>query len=157
MADDLPAAVARILAELGGMPGALLPVLHAIQRELGHIPEAAIPQVARGLNLSRAEVHGVIGFYHHFRREPPGRHVLRLCQAEACQAAGGEALAAQAKRTLGCGFHETSDDGAVSLEPVYCLGHCAAAPALMIDANDARARVAPDDLADLLARLRDEP
>jgi formate dehydrogenase subunit gamma len=131
-------------------------VLHAIQREFGHVPDAAVPRVADGLNLSRAEVHGVIGFYHHFRREPPGRHLLRLCRAEACQAAGGEALAEQAKRTLGCGFHETSADGAISLEPVYCLGHCAAAPALMIDADEPRARVAAEDLADLLARLRDE-
>lgn len=156
MAEDLATAVDRILAELGGMPGALLPVLHAIQREFGHVPDAAVPRVAEGLNLSRAEVHGVIGFYHYFRRQPPGRHLLRLCRAEACQAAGGGALAEQAIATLGCGFHGTSADGAISLEPVFCLGHCAAAPALMIDADEPRARVAPEELAALLARLREE-
>jgi formate dehydrogenase subunit gamma len=113
--------------------GAALPILHALQEAFGHVPEAAVTMVAQALNLSRAEVHGVVTFYHDFRREPPGRHVLKLCRAEACQAAGGDALAARARARLGVAIGETSPDRWVTLEPVYCLGLCATAPAAMLD------------------------
>lgn len=124
--------VEAAIARCRGMVGALLPALHAIQDELGYIPDAAIAQLADALNLSRAEVHGTISFYHDFRTTPPGRHVLRVCRAEACQAMGGDALAAHVQATLGCGFHETGR-GEVTLEEVFCLGNCACAPAVMID------------------------
>ncbi|MBP0623834.1 formate dehydrogenase subunit gamma [Cupriavidus consociatus] len=126
------AAIDAIVAARQDMPGALLPILHEIQDTQGHIPDAAVPVIARALNLSRAEVHGVITFYHHFRQQPAGRHVIQVCRAEACQAVGAEALADHAKRALGCGFHETTADGAVTLEPVYCLGQCACGPAVMV-------------------------
>jgi len=126
------AAIDAIVAARQDMPGALLPILHEIQDTQGHIPEAAVPVIARALNLSRAEVHGVITFYHHFRQQPAGRHVIQVCRAEACQAVGAEALAEHATRALGCGFHETTADGAVTLEPVYCLGQCACGPAVMV-------------------------
>lgn len=113
--------------------GALLPILIALQETFGCIPEAAEPIVADALNLTRAEVHGVVTFYHDFRREPPGRHVLKLCRAEACQAAGGDALAQRAQARLGIAFDSTSADGRVTLVPVYCLGLCATAPSAMLD------------------------
>ena len=122
-----------IVARLGQQPGPLLLVLHAIQDELGFIPSDAIPLVAQGLNLSRAEVHGVVTFYHYFREQPAGRHVVQLCRAEACQAMGANNLAQHAKRRLGADFHATSPDGEVTLEAVYCLGNCARAPAMLVD------------------------
>ncbi|WP_354685981.1 formate dehydrogenase subunit gamma [Cupriavidus necator] len=125
-------AIAAIVAARQHMPGALLPILHEIQDTQGYIPDDAVPVIARALNLSRAEVHGVITFYHHFRQQPAGRHVVQVCRAEACQAVGAEALAEHAQRALGCGFHETSGDGQVTLEPVYCLGQCACGPAVMV-------------------------
>jgi len=124
--------VARIVATRRDMPGALLPILHDIQDSQGFIPADAVPVIARALNLSRAEVHGVITFYHHFREQPAGRHVVQICRAEACQSVGGEALAAHARKTLGCDFHETTADGQFTLEPVYCLGQCACGPAMTI-------------------------
>jgi formate dehydrogenase subunit gamma len=125
--------VLRIVEELKGRPGPLLEVLHAIQVALGYVPEGAVPLVARGLNLSRAEVHGVVTFYHYFRRTPPGKHVVNLCRAEACKSLGADELAEHAKRSLGVDFHETTRDGEFSLEPVYCLGNCACSPAAMVD------------------------
>jgi formate dehydrogenase subunit gamma len=125
--------VRRIVADLKGRPGPLLEVLHAIQAALGFVPEGAVPLVAEGLNLSRAEVHGVVTFYHYFRRTPPGKHVLSLCRAESCQAMGADGLAEHAKRRLGVDFHETTEDGEFSLEPIYCLGNCACSPAAMVD------------------------
>jgi len=122
-----------IIAAHAGMPGALLPILHAIQARLGHVPDAAVPLIASALNLSRAEVHGVVSFYHHFRRTPPGRHVVQFCRAEACQARGAAQLEAHVLRSLDCTWHDTTADGAVTLEPVYCLGNCACGPSLMID------------------------
>lgn len=113
--------------------GPLLPILHEVQAEFGYIPENAARIIGRVLNLSRAEVHGVISFYHDFRREPAGRHVLKVCRAEACQAAGGRAMAEMLQARLGIEFGETSADGSVTLEPVYCLGLCAVAPAVMLD------------------------
>jgi formate dehydrogenase subunit gamma len=125
--------IGEALAAHGHLPGGLLQVLHGIADRLGYIPSEAIDQVAAALNLSRAEVYGVVTFYHDFRSEPPGKHVLKLCRAEACQAMGSERLAEQLERRLGCEFKSTSSDGAVTLEPVYCLGNCAAAPALLLD------------------------
>ena len=126
-------AIEKALAEHETRPGALLPILHAIQDAIGYVSIEAIPRIATALNLSRAEVHGVITFYHHFRTSPPGRHVVQLCRAEACQSMGSAALAEEIKAQLGIDFHQTSADGAVSLEPVYCLGNCACSPAVMID------------------------
>jgi formate dehydrogenase subunit gamma len=132
------------------VPGGLLPALHAVQDALGHVPDEAVPVLALALNRSRAEVHGVLTFYRHFRRLPPGRRVVQVCQAEACQACGAEALLAQAEQLLGCRPHETRADGAVTLEPVYCLGLCASAPAVQIDERQ-HARMTPARLAQLLA------
>jgi formate dehydrogenase subunit gamma len=143
-------AVRRVLARLRSQPGPLLEVLHGIQDELGYIPPAAVPLIAEELNLSRAEVHGVITFYHHFRSKPAGRHTLQVCRAESCQAVGGEALAAHARQRLGVQFHETTRDGSFSLEPVYCLGNCACSPAVMVD-GDVYGRVTPDRLDEILA------
>jgi formate dehydrogenase subunit gamma len=115
------------------MPGALLPLLHAIQDDLGFVPEIAYPLISKGLSLSVAEVHGVVTFYHHFRSHKPGRHILQVCCAESCQALGSEALENHIKNKLGVEFHETTSDGAITLEPIYCLGNCACSPAVMID------------------------
>lgn len=131
-------------------PGPLLPVLHAIQDQLGFIPESAVPIIARVLNLSRAEVHGVISFYHLFRTSPPGKRTLYLCRAEACQSMGARALEAHAKQSLGVDFHGTSPDGRYSLEPIYCLGNCACSPAVMID-DAVYGKVTPERLDKLLA------
>ena len=132
--------------------GPLLLVLHAIQDRLGYIPREAVPVVAHALNLSRAEVHGVITFYHDFRTEPAGRHVVRLCQAEACQSVGSEALAAHARARLGVDFHQTRADGAFTLEPVYCLGGCACSPTMMLDGR-LYGRVTPERFDRLVASL----
>ena len=122
-----------IIAARAGQPGATLPILHDLQAAFGCVPAEAVPLVASALNLTRAEVHGVVTFYHEFRRHKPGRHVLRLCRAEACQAVGADALAAHAKSRLNVDWHETTTDGAVTLEPVFCLGLCAIGPAALLD------------------------
>jgi formate dehydrogenase subunit gamma len=122
-----------LIAEHAGLPGALLPILHALQEHFGYVDPAALPFIAEALNLSRAEVHGVVTFYHDFRQTPPGRHVVRVCRAEACQSMGADRLAAHIKARLGIDFHQTSADGRVTLEPVFCLGDCACSPALMLD------------------------
>jgi formate dehydrogenase subunit gamma len=134
------------------VPGGLLPALHAVQEALGHVPDEAVPVLAQALNLSRAEVHGVVTYYHHFRRTPPGRHVVQVCRAEACQACGGEELLAHAEQALGCKAHGTSADGRVTLEPVYCLGLCASSPAVQIGER-LHARVTPERLDRLLGAL----
>ena len=125
--------VARIIERWISTPGCLLPILHDIQAAMGHVPAGAVGQIARALNQSRAEVHGVISFYHDFRRSPAGRHVLKVCQAESCQAVGSRVLTAGIERLLGCKLGETTADGAITLEAVYCLGNCACSPALMLD------------------------
>ena len=125
--------VADILAAHQGLEGPLLPILHAVQAEFGHVPQSVLPQIARALNLSKAEVHGVVTFYHDFREAPAGRHVLKLCRAEACQAMGADRVAAHVQGALGVDWHETTRDGAVTLEPVFCLGLCACGPAAMMD------------------------
>jgi formate dehydrogenase subunit gamma len=122
-----------IVAAHRDMPGAMLPILHALQEAFGYIDEKAEPIIADVLNFTRAEVHGVVTFYHDFRRKPAGAHTLRLCRAEACQSVGGEALAARAEAALGVASGETTEDGKVTLEAVYCLGLCALAPSAMID------------------------
>jgi formate dehydrogenase subunit gamma len=124
---------AEIIAEHAKQEGATLVVLHALQEAFGYVPEAAVPMVAQALNLSRAEVHGVFTFYPDFRHKPAGRHVLKLCRAEACQAAGGDALAARAEARLGVSLGNTTADDRVTLEPIYCLGLCATAPSAMLD------------------------
>lgn len=125
--------VQKVIAELKEKPGALLPILHGIQDNLGYIPSESIPDIALALNLSRAEVHGVISFYHYFRDTPPGKHIIYLCRAESCQAMGSTSLENHAKEKLGVDFHETTSNGLFSLEPVYCLGNCACSPAMLID------------------------
>jgi formate dehydrogenase subunit gamma len=122
-----------IIAAKRAMPGALLPILHALQEEFGYIDRAADPLIAEILNLTRAEVHGVVTFYHDFRRTPPGRHVLTLCRAEACQAMGGDALARYAEQKTGTALGSTTADGGIGVEPIYCLGLCAVAPSAMLD------------------------
>ncbi len=125
--------VLAVIARLRHLQGALLPILHGIMDELRFVPPGAVALIAAELNLSRAEVHGVVTFYHHFRTSLPGRHVLRLCRAEACQALGARALEAHAMHRLGIGFHATTPDGRFTLEPVYCLGNCACGPSLSVD------------------------
>ena len=137
-------------------PGALLPLLHDVQDTLGHVPADAVPMIAGALNLSRAEVHGVLTYYHHFRTAPAGRHVVQVCRAEACQACGADDLVAHATRVLGCEPHGTRADGAVTLEPVYCLGLCASSPAIQID-DRLHARMTPERFDRLVAGLGIEP
>ena len=127
------AAVLEACGRLSGLPGALLPILHAVQEAVGHVPKESVPVIAEALNLSLAEVHGVVSFYHYFRTEAGGRHVVHVCRAEACQAVGAVALEAHAKESLGVQFHGTTADGAIRLEPVYCLGNCALGPSIMVD------------------------
>jgi formate dehydrogenase subunit gamma len=146
-------AVEAVIAQHKAMPGAMLPILHGIQESVGYIPSEVVQLIAQALNVSRAEVHGVVTYYHHFRQTAPGRQVVQVCRAEACQAMGGDALAAHAKATLSCDFHETSEDGAFSLEPVYCLGQCACGPAIMIG-DDLHARVSFDKFNRLLEAKR---
>lgn len=136
------------------LPGALLPILHAIQDALGHVPKESVPLIAKALNLSRAEVHGVLSFYPHFRTEPSGRHVVQVCRAEACLAVGAAALEVHIKRVLGCDDHQTSSDGAVTLEPVYCLGNCACGPSIRID-DEVRGKIDDAGFDALLAELRE--
>lgn len=135
-------------------PGAMLPILHAIQDAVGYVPAEAVQIIADALNLSRAEVHGVLTYYHHFRLQPAAKHVLKMCSAEACQAVGAESLAAHAKASLGCDFHQHSTDGLFALEPVYCLGLCASGPALMVNDKDVHARVDNGKFDALLQALR---
>lgn len=128
-----PERTVEIIAAHADQEGPLLPVLHALQRAFGHVPDEAVPIVAGALNLSRAEVHGVVTFYHDFRREPGARRTLKLCRAEACQARGGDAIAAMAERKLGVAMGETAKDGSVALEEIFCLGLCASGPSAMLD------------------------
>jgi formate dehydrogenase subunit gamma len=148
-------AVLEVCGRLKSIAGPLMPILHGIQTALGYVPKDAVPLVASQLNLSRAEVHGVVTFYHYFRKDRPGRHVVHLCRAEACQSVGAVALEAHAKKSLGIDFHETTADGAFSLEPVYCLGNCSLGPSIMID-DRLQGRVSPRRLDDLLARAREQ-
>jgi formate dehydrogenase subunit gamma len=123
----------EIIASRAHMEGAVLPILHEMQETFGCVPEEAVPLIAKALNLSRAEIHGTVTFYHDFRKEPPGRRVLKLCRAESCQAAGGDRLAVRAEEKLGVEMGGTTADARVTLEPVYCLGLCHSSPAAMLD------------------------
>jgi formate dehydrogenase subunit gamma len=142
-----------VINELAGLDGAALPILHRLQEIFGCVPLEAEPLIAAALNLSRAEVHGVVTFYHEFRRTPPGRHVLRVCRAEACQAVGGEAVADRARSSLGVNWHGTSADGTVTLEPVFCLGFCAAGPAALLDGEPV-VRLNPARMTQMLDGLK---
>jgi formate dehydrogenase subunit gamma len=133
MSADTGALVQEIIAKYRNMEGAALPILHAVQEAVGYVPESAIPMIAEALNVTRAEMHGVVTFYHDYRHEPAGRHVLKLCRAEACQAAGGRAVADRIRQKLGIDFGETSGDGRVTLDAIYCFGLCAVAPSAMVD------------------------
>ena len=153
VSEDIAARVEEILRAHDGLEGPLLPVLHAVQGVFGYIPRDALPVIAQHLNLSRAEVHGVISFYHDFREEPAGRHVLKLCRAEACQAMGADRVAAHAREALGIGWHQTTPDGTITLEPVFCLGLCACAPAALVDGR-VLGRVDEARLDALIAEVR---
>jgi formate dehydrogenase subunit gamma len=146
-------AVLAACARLKALPGALMPILHAVQEALTYVPKDAVPVIARELNLSVAEVHGVVSFYHYFLQEKPGRHVLHVCRAEACQALGSVALEAHAKAKLGIDYHGTTSDGAITLEPVYCLGNCALGPSIMVD-QQLHGRVTPERFDTLVAQSR---
>jgi len=144
------ATIEAIVREHAERPGALLPILHAIQDQLRYVPDDAVPIIAAGLNLSRAEVHGVITFYHLFRTTPPGRQTLYICRAEACQSMGARQLEAHVRDKLKIDYHETTADGRFSLEPIYCLGNCACSPAVMIG-ETVHGRVTADRIDELLA------
>ncbi|WP_343051583.1 formate dehydrogenase subunit gamma [Pseudaquabacterium terrae] len=146
---DLAASARIIAAAHRDTPGGLLPALHAVQDALGHVPPAAVPGIAEEFNLSRAEVHGVLTYYHHFRSTAPAPRVLQVCRAEACQAMGADALLAHAQQRLGCGLHGRSADGGVTLEAAYCLGLCASSPAVMLN-DEVHARMTPERLDELL-------
>jgi formate dehydrogenase subunit gamma len=148
---EIQTLVREVLARRAQEPGALLPILHELQDALGFIPAEAVPQIAAGLNLSRAEVHGVVTYYHHFRSEKPARHVLQMCRAEACKSRGADALIEHAESTLGCKLHEHTAD--FSLEPVYCLGLCSSSPALMLG-DELHARMTPAKFDALIAEAR---
>jgi len=132
--------------------GALLPVLHSIQDKLGYVPPDAVPAISQALNLSRAEIQGVISFYHDFRSEPPGEHSVQLCRAEACQAMGARELERHVLQRLGVAYGETTVDGMFTLEPVYCLGNCACAPSIRIN-DEIHARVSPAKFDALITEL----
>lgn len=150
---ELAARTAAVISEMKSLEGPLIPILHGIQEEFGYVPQETLPIIADALNLSRAEVHGVFTFYHDFRHHPAGRHVLKVCQAEACQSMGSEAIAAQIKQKFGIGFHETTQDGAVTLEPIYCLGLCACAPAAMLD-GEVIGRLDADKIDEIAEEVR---
>jgi formate dehydrogenase subunit gamma len=141
-----------IIAAHRGLEGAALPILHALQAEFGCVPMDAEPMVAAALNLSRAEVHGIVTFYHEFRRTPPGRHTLHVCRAEACQSVGAEATGAHFREMLGVDWHETTPNGGVTLEPVFCLGLCATGPAALVDGRPI-GRLNPEKIDRMLETL----
>lgn len=141
--------IKAIIEGLKDKPGPLLPILHAIQDRLGYVPPDTVPVIARDLNLSRAEVHGVITFYHYFRETPPGRQTVYVCRAESCQAMGSEALEEHARQRLGVDYHENTADGGFTLEPVYCLGNCACSPSIMVG-KDVYGRVTPERFDEIL-------
>jgi formate dehydrogenase subunit gamma len=145
---------AEIIGEMRGLEGPLLPILHGLQHEFGYVPAESLPVIADALNISKAEVHGVVTFYHDYRKAPAGRHVLKLCQAEACQSMGSDAVASKIKQLLGIGFHETAKDGSVTLEPVYCLGLCACAPSAMLDGEVIGRINDPERIDEIVAAVR---
>jgi len=153
LSESMRSTVLDACERLKSVPGALMPIFHAVQDALGFVPKESVPLIARALNLTIAEVHGVLSFYHYFRKTPAGRHVVHLCRAEACQAVGAVELEAHAKQTLGIDFHATSADGKITLEPVYCLGNCALGPSVMVDAK-LHGRVSAARFDELMRRAR---
>ncbi len=150
------AQVNTIIESLRHKPGPLLPILHAIQAQLGYVPEDTVTPIANALNLSRAEVHGVITFYHHFSLKPRGNHIVEVCRAESCQAMGGRDIEASIKAKLGIDYHQTTQDGEITLEPVYCLGNCACSPSMRIGQN-IYGRLDSDSAAELVDELYTQP
>jgi len=150
---EIASRTSAVINEFKGLEGPLLPILHGIQDEFGYVPGEALPVIAEALNISNAEVHGVVTFYHDYRNHPAGRHVLKICRAEACQSMGGDAMAAKVQQLLGIGFHETTADGSVTLEPIYCLGLCACAPAAMLD-GAVIGRLDEQKLEEIVAEVR---
>ncbi|PWJ84300.1 formate dehydrogenase gamma subunit [Pseudaminobacter salicylatoxidans] len=150
---EFAARAKSVIDEYKGLEGPLLPILHGLQEEFGYVPGESVPIIAETLNLSRAEVHGVITFYHDYRSHPAGRHALKVCRAEACQSMGGDAIAAQLIQALGIGFHETAADNSVTLEPVFCLGMCACAPAAMLD-GEPIGRIDAEKIEEIVAEVR---
>lgn len=156
-ADLAPAHAQAIKAAIDAhrdKPGALLPILHALQDALGYVPPESLATIAHELNITRAEIYGVVTFYHHFRSTPPGRRIVRICRAEACQALGARALETHAKKTLGIDFHETTSDGAITLEAVYCLGNCGCGPSVLVGEDELHARVTPPAFDELVEAAR---
>jgi formate dehydrogenase subunit gamma len=145
--------IKEVIARSSALEGPLLPILHDMQDDFGHIPSEALPLIADALNISNAEVHGVVSFYHDYRREPAGRHVLKLCRAESCQSMGSDAIAASLQALLSAGMGETSADGAVTIEAVYCLGLCSCAPAAMLDGMPI-GRLNDEKIIDIMSRVR---
>jgi len=152
-ASELSLTLHDLIAQYQVMPGALLPLLHAIQDNIGYVPESSYTLISKALNLSVAEVHGVVTFYHHFRTSLSGRHILQICRAESCQSMGSEALEAHAKKCLNLDYHQTTADSAITLEPVYCLGNCALSPAVMLD-DEVHGKVSPQELEALISEAR---
>jgi formate dehydrogenase subunit gamma len=145
--------IQSLITQRKEMPGALIPLLHAIQDTIGYIPEDSYLPISRALALSVAEVHGVVTFYHHFRTFPVGKHILYVCRAESCQAMGAEKLEASIKAKLNIDYHQTTSDGALTLEPIYCLGNCACSPAVLID-DQVCGRVDIDRMNEIIAEAR---
>jgi formate dehydrogenase subunit gamma len=149
---DLKKIESHILAHQG-VPGGLMPLLHAVQDDIGYVPEEIYPQISQALALSVAEVHGFVTFYHHFRTHPVGKHILQVCRAESCQAMGSGKLEADIKAQLGVDYHETTADGEITLLPVYCLGNCACSPAVMMD-DEVYGRVDAQAVATLVGEVK---
>ena len=145
--------VSECIEKFKDKPGALLPLMHAIQDNIGYIPEDCYSQIAKAYNHSVAEVHGFVTFYHHFRRHPAGKNVLQICRAESCQSMGSEALEAHCKQTLGIDYHQTTEDNLITLEPIYCLGNCACSPAVMMN-DEVIGRVTKEKINDLIKKLK---
>jgi formate dehydrogenase subunit gamma len=152
MASKYDSAIAtEIINNFGAKPEMLVQILVAFVERYSFISEEAMRQIAKEINISRAEIHGVVSFYHDFRTEPPGKHVVKICQAESCQAMGSRELTSHAEKKIGANLGQTTDDGKVTLDPVYCLGNCACSPAVMIDQH-VYGRVDPKKFDTLLAR-----
>jgi len=150
---DVAIRTASVIDDMRGLEGPLLPILHGVQAEFGYVPAQSLPVIAEALNISNAEVHGVVTFYHDYRRAPAGRHVLKICRAEACQSMGSDAVAARMEQLLGIRFGETSADGSVTLEAVYCLGLCACAPSALLDGRPI-GRLDQDAIEEIAAEVR---
>lgn len=148
-----PTRGSEIISDHLGLEGPTMPILHALQETFGYVPQDAVPMIADALNLSRAEVHGTVTFYHDFRHEPAGRHVVKVCVAESCQAAGSHVTAPKIAKALDCAFGETRPDGQVTLEPIYCLGLCSCSPAAMVNGR-LIGRVGDEEIEEIAAECR---